>query len=171
MSGKPTKIRPQGWTFLVLVLTAYGLIGIFNPETATQALTLFNHSLNKLLPVLGLVFSLLIIANLAIDSKQIKNYVGKQSGLKGWGAALICGILSMGPLYAWYALLSDLRQKGMRIALIATFLSSRAIKLPLLPLMIHYFGAVYTAVLCFYLIAFAIINGWLVEKFFLHRPQ
>ncbi|WP_031432851.1 hypothetical protein [Methylomarinum vadi] len=169
MSDEQPKPRFLGWTFLVLVLSAYGLIGIFNPERATQALTLFKHSLNQLLPVLGLVFFLLIIANLAIDSKRISSYVGKQSGLKGWGTAVIGGIISMGPVYAWYVLLSDLRRKEMRVALIATFLNSRAIKLPLLPLMIHYFGAAYTAVLCFYLIAFAIINGWLIEKFSLRQ--
>jgi hypothetical protein len=48
--------------------------------------------------------------------------------------------------------------------LIATFLYSRAVKLPLLPLMIHYFGFTYTLVLCIYLVIFAVINGILVEK-------
>ena len=52
----------------------------------------------------------------------------------------------------------------MSEALIATFLCSRAIKLPLLPLMIHYFGAVHTVVLCLYLLGFAVLNGWLVER-------
>ena len=70
----------------------------------------------------------------------------------------------MGPIYPWYAMLSELRQKGMRNALIAAFLYSRAVKLPLLPLMIHYFGVAYTLVLCLYLIVFSIISGIVVEK-------
>jgi hypothetical protein len=44
-------------------------------------------------------------------------------------------------------------------ALAAVFLYSRAGKLPLLPLMIHYFGAAYTLVLCLYLLGVSIING------------
>jgi uncharacterized membrane protein YraQ (UPF0718 family) len=61
-------------------------------------------------------------------------------------------------------MLSELKQKGMRTALIATFLYSRAVKLPLLPLMVHYFGVVYTLILCLYLIIFSVISGILVEK-------
>ena len=61
-------------------------------------------------------------------------------------------------------MLSELKKKGMRTALIATFLYSRAVKLPLLPLMVHYFGAIYTLVLCLYLIIFSVVSGILVEK-------
>jgi uncharacterized membrane protein YraQ (UPF0718 family) len=60
--------------------------------------------------------------------------------------------------------LAELRQKGMRDALAAAFLYSRAVKLPLLPLMIHYFGLVYTLILCLYLLVFSILNGIVVEK-------
>ena len=73
-------------------------------------------------------------------------------------------MLSVGPVYAWYALLGEMRGKGMRSALIATFLYSRALKLPLLPLMIHYFGVAYTLVLSVYLLVFAIIGGLVHER-------
>lgn len=164
------KSRNKGWTFLALVLITYGLAGTFNPEATLRALTFFTGVIGKLLPVLALVFSLLLVANLLLEPKRISRYLGKQSGIKGWGTAIIGGIVFMGPVYAWYSLLSELRQNGMREALIATFLCSRAIKLPLLPLMIHYFGLTYSLVLCCYLIIFAVINGLLVEKLSLHRP-
>ena len=54
--------------------------------------------------------------------------------------------------------------------LLYTFLYSRAVKLPLLPLMIHYFGLAYTLILCLYLIIFAVINGILVEKLVPQKP-
>ena len=76
------------------------------------------------------------------------------------------GMLSVGPVYPWYALLGDLQEKGMRNALIAVFLYSRAIKLPLLPLMIHYFGMAYTLVLVFCLALFAILNGVAMERLY-----
>jgi phosphoenolpyruvate carboxylase len=50
----------------------------------------------------------------------------------------------------------------MRMPLAAVFLYSRAIKIPLLPLMIHYFGTAYTLVLCLYLLGFSIICGFLM---------
>jgi len=68
------------------------------------------------------------------------------------------------PVYTWYALLRELREKGMRASLAAVFLYSRAVKLPLLPLMIHYFGTAYTLVLCLYLIGFSLVTGVLIRK-------
>jgi uncharacterized membrane protein YraQ (UPF0718 family) len=73
-------------------------------------------------------------------------------------------MLSVGPVYPWYALLGDLREKGMRSGLSAVFLYSRAIKLPLLPVMIHYFGLAYTLVLVAYLLLFSLLNGMAIEK-------
>jgi uncharacterized membrane protein YraQ (UPF0718 family) len=153
-----------GWLFLALTLLAYLLLSLINPEATTKSLSFFMQVMTQVFPMLGLVFLLLFIANLLLEPKWIKRYLGKGSGIKGWIAAIIGGILSLGAIYAWYAMLSELKQKGMRTALIATFLYSRAVKLPLLPLMVHYFGMAYTLILCLYLIIFSIINGFLVEK-------
>jgi hypothetical protein len=40
-------------------------------------------------------------------------------------------------------LLHEVHEKGMQSSLVAVFLYSRAVKLPLLPLMLHYFGTGY----------------------------
>ena len=164
MPKQQVKSSRGGWLFLALILLAYMLFGLANPELTVKALTFFTHVMSQVLPMLGLVFLLLFITNLLLDPKRIKRYLGKESGMKGWVTAVLGGILSVGAIYAWYAMLSELKQKGMRTALIATFLYSRAVKLPLLPLMVHYFGAVYTLVLCLYLIIFSVISGILVEK-------
>jgi len=52
----------------------------------------------------------------------------------------------------------------MRTSLISVVLYNRAIKLPLLPLLVHYFGLAYTVVLAFYLIGFSIIGGIILQK-------
>ena len=164
MPKQQVKSSRGGWLFLVLTLLAYMLLGLANPELTVKALAFFTHVMAQVLPMLGLVFLLIFIANLLLEPKRVKRYLGKESGIKGWVTAVLGGILSVGAVYAWYAMLSELKQKGMRTALIATFLYSRAVKLPLLPLMVHYFGAVYTLVLCLYLIIFSVISGILVEK-------
>ena len=169
MPKKVKHFRLGGWVFLLLVLVTYGLLSLARPEATTQALTFFMRVMQQVFPVLGLVFALLFIANLILEPEWIKRYLGKGSGIKGWLAAVSGGILSIGPIYAWYTVLSDLQAKGMRTGLIATFLYSRAVKLPLLPLMIHYFGLAYTLVLCLYLVIFAVINGILVEKLFAQK--
>lgn len=164
MSQKQNRSGPGSWLFLAVVLLLYLLAGVLNPEATHQALGLFSKVLHQVIPALGLVFILLFVANLVLTPKSIQRYLGERAGLKGWLVSIGGGILSMGPVYAWYTMLGELQQKGMRTALIATFLYSRAIKLPLLPLMIYYFGVTYTLVLCLHLAIFSIINGLLVEK-------
>lgn len=153
-----------GWLFLGMVLLAYMLLALASPELAVNTFAFFTQVMSQVLPMLALAFLLLFIANLVLQPKQVKYFLGKGSGIKGWILAVLAGIFSIGSIYAWYAMMSELQQKGMRNALIAVFLYSRAIKLPLLPLMIHYFGAVYTLVLCFYLVCFSIISGILMDK-------
>ena len=164
MSDKSKSRGIGGWVFLGSVIVSYGLVGLIEPEATIQAWLFFKNVLGRVLPVLGLVFILLFIANLLLDPKWIKRYLGAGAGLKGWVASVFAGILSVGPIYVWYTVLSELQAKGMRTALVATFLYSRAVKLPLLPLMIYYFGTTYTLVLSLYLVLFAGFNGLVVEK-------
>jgi len=158
-----------GWLFLALVLIGYGLSFLLNPELTTDALTFFRRVIQQVLPVLGIVFLFLFIANFLLTPTKVKHYLGKESGLKGWVASIVTGIFSMGPIYAWYAVLAELQKEGMRAALIATFLYSRAVKLPLLPLMIYYFGLTYTSVLCLYLVVFSVIQGLLIDRLMPHK--
>jgi uncharacterized membrane protein YraQ (UPF0718 family) len=60
---------------------------------------------------------------------------------------MLAGILSAGPVYAWFPLLKGLREKGADASLIAIFLGNRAVKPFLLPVMISYFGWKYVLVL------------------------
>lgn len=153
-----------GWLFLLLVLVAYGLTAVIDGEVPRAALGFFGEVIHKALPLLALVFVLLVLADLLLRPHWIKRYLGVESGITGWVVAALGGILATGPVYPWYALLRGLREKGMPASLVAVFLYSRAIKLPLLPLMVYYFGVAYTAVLCAYLLAFSILNGALMAK-------
>lgn len=164
MERERKKTGLGGWLFLLLVLAAYGVTGAVDAEMAGQALGFFAKVMQNVLPILVVVFFLLLAADLLFEPKWIKRNLGREAGIKGWLLAAVGGVLATGPIYAWYALLQELRAKGMRTSLAAVFLYSRAVKLPLLPLMIHYFGTAYTLVLCVYLIVFSIINGVLMAK-------
>ncbi|MEA3410818.1 MAG: permease [Pseudomonadota bacterium] len=119
----------------------------------------------KMLPALLLVFLVIWAFHLARDAKgRLVKLAGRGSGTKGWMIAVTTGILSHGPVYPWYALLRELRQQGVRPALIAAFLYARSIKLPWLPLMAYYFGLAYMVTLTVYIAVFSVLNGWLVEK-------
>jgi uncharacterized membrane protein YraQ (UPF0718 family) len=150
--------------FLLIVIILYGITTLFDDQLALDAFELAGKLLYRLLPVLFLVFALIFLSNLLIRPDWVRLNVGKESGLKGWVVAVISGVLSVGPVYPWYALLKDLKAKGMRTALIAVFLYNRGIKLPLLPLMIHYFGLAFTLILAIYLTLFSLLSGLIMEK-------
>lgn len=148
-----------GWLFLGVMLLIYGAIALFDLTLARQSLLLFGEVFIKIAPVLVLVFVLMVLFNLVLTPERTKNYLGKTSGLKGWLLTMLGGILSTGPIYTWYILLGELKQQGMKTSLVAVFLYSRAIKLPLLPFLVHYFGMQYTVILSIYLVCFSIISG------------
>lgn len=153
-----------GWVFLAVVLASYGVIALINTDLILEAIEVFTQLLEKVLPALVLVFVLIFSIDLLLNPKRVEKYLGKRSGIMGWLTAIVVGILSTGPVYAYYAVLHDLRKKGMRTSLVAAMLYSRSVKLPLLPLLVHYFGLDYTIVLVLYLIGFSIISGLLMEK-------
>lgn len=158
-----------GWLFLAIVLFGYGLSFLLSPDSTTEALAFFRRVMRQMLPILGLVFLLLFIANLLLAPTKVEHFLGKETGIKGWMISVVAGVFAMGPIYPWYAIMAELQQKGMRTAFVVTFLYSRAVKIPLLPLMIYYFGSTYTIVLCLYLVVFSVINGIVVERLMLQK--
>ena len=88
----------------------------------------------------------------------------KEKGIKKWFFAVVGGIISLGPIYVWYPLLKDLRDKGLDEGLIACFLYNRSIKIVVLPLAVFYFGIQYVAVLCLVMIIASVAQGLLIDK-------
>lgn len=152
-----------GWLFLGVMLVIYAITALLDPSLARQAILFFSQVLGNIVPVLVLVFILILLSNLFMTPARVKSWLGKSAGIKGWLFAMLGGVLATGPIYAWYVLLAELGKKGMQTSLMAVFLYARAVKLPLLPLLAHYFGFSYTLVLSFYLIAFSVLSGVLTQ--------
>jgi uncharacterized membrane protein YraQ (UPF0718 family) len=160
----PSKRKLGGWLLLAAAVLAYGLTALQQPGLAAQALTAFLDMLRKVAPVLLLVLALMFLAERYLTLERTRSWLGRDSGVRGWLLALLAGVLSTGPVYAWYGLLAELRSKGMRPALVVVVLYARAIKLPLLPLLAHYFGLRYALVLSLVIAAFALLNGLVMER-------
>ena len=153
-----------GWYFLVAVLVLYLLSYLLSPENAFAALEFFYSLILKLIPIFVLVFLLLALANYYIKPKMLAEHMGHGSGLKGWFIAVTSGIISTGPIYMWYPLLNEMQKHGMRNGLLAAFLYARAVKVPLFPILILYFGLTYTIILSLAIIIAAPLQGLLTEK-------
>lgn len=152
------------WIFLIIVAILYVVLLFANFVLFQKTLIVFLGLLQKIIPVIILVFVFMVLSNIFFTPKKILKFLGAKAGAKGWLISIITGILSAGPIYMWYPMLSDLRAKGMKDSFIAAFLYNRAVKIPLIPMMIYYFSLPFVAILTFYMILFSIINGVLVEK-------
>lgn len=152
--------------FLLFSLSVYLILFFFNPELVKEAFRQSIILFVKIIPFLFLIFFLMVLSNLFFDAKKIAKYVGEDSKVKGLMITILAGFISSGPIYMWYPLLRDLKSKGMKDSLIAVFLYNRAVKIPLLPLLVYYFGFAFTIVVSFYIIVFSVINGYIMGKFF-----
>lgn len=153
----------SGLVFLGIVIGMY-IVSYALDSTATwQALQTSGSILYGILPVLALVIAMMVLVNYLLRPQQVARHLGAKSGAKGWLLASLAGIISHGPIYLWYPLLRDLQEKGMRPGLSATFLYNRAVKIPLLPIMIYYFGVTYVGVLMAVMVAASLAEGKLID--------
>lgn len=171
MNTKTVNRKPKlrGRYLLPLVLFNYALLYNYYPDKTLEALSKSWSTLLHLLPIFLLVIVLMGIFTALMREKRIAKLLGKHSGIKGWVIAVIGGILSHGSSYIWYQMLANLREQKVSDGLIVTFLYTRAIKLPWLPLMVSYFGYAFTVLLMLYIITGAIIQGTVVEKMSLRK--
>lgn len=156
--------KAGNWIFLAGVAGLYALTGFFSPELALEAFSSLKSLTLRVLPILLVVFALLFLVNLFLERSWVIRHLGKAAGVGGWAFTVVCGVLSVGPLYVWYPLLGELKEKGASNALISTFLYSRALKLPLLPLMAHYFGFSYTVALSVCIVTFSVLSGLVMGR-------
>jgi len=152
-----------GVYFLASVLILYLVAFILDPGNGRVAVRISGDLLARVAPVLLVILLFMAAITYYVNPKSVSRYVGEGSGIKGWLLAIFTGVLSHGPIYIWYPLLKDLRDQGMRKGLIAVFLYNRAIKLPVLPLMIYYFGWMFVIVLLLYMILASIIEGAIID--------
>lgn len=155
---------PGGLKFLCMVCIVYLIVFLFNKELFNLATFQTFSMFMKILPLLVFVFLIMVVVNLFIESGKIKKHLGESSGAKGWINATIAGILISGPPYILYPLLKELKSGGMKDSLLAVFLFNRNVKIPFVPVMIVYFGLVYTIVISVYIIVFSIFNGILIGQ-------
>ena len=149
----------RGKYLFLIVLALYGVLFLVNSQSALAALQKSSTVLTKIIPIFAVVILFTALLNFLLQPKQIAKHLGHESGARGWFWSLTAGVVSHGPMYAWYPLLEDLRDHGMKDELIVVFFASRAIKIPLLPVMIDYFGLVFTILLSFYMLFGALLQG------------
>lgn len=136
----PVSKQMKSWIFFVCVATAYPVVWVAAPDRLILALKIIkNIALQVSLPLLIALFMMFLL-NLYISAAHITRFMGKKTGIRGMLFSSFAGIVSMGPIFAWFPFLKSLKQKNMSDVYLAVFLFSRAVKPVLLPVLAAYFG-------------------------------
>lgn len=157
------KSHLEGLKFFMFSTLLFVISFFYDSYKATQALRYFLTLLLRLFPVFAIVVLFMFLVNVFVDKSTVKRWFREGVSLRGWVIAIISGIISTGPIYMWYPLLGELKRRGLKSRYIACFLYNRAIKIPLVPFLIYYFGVPITILLTLYMIIFSVLNGLLVE--------
>jgi len=160
---KGVKTLTRIFIFPVCVLVCYGILCAIEPHKALMTMRTSGNLLLYIALPLVLVFAIMLALNLFVKPAQIVGLFGKGANIKGIVLSVVAGIISMGPIYAWYPLLKNLREEGAGAGPIAIFLYSRSVKPFLLPVMVAYFGWVYVIILTLLTIIASIAIGYFMS--------
>lgn len=136
---------------------------VFDNDNGFLALEKSLNIIYQLLPIFIFIIIVTALVSYFLKPKHIVKHLGENSGKKGIFYALIGGIVSHGPMYAWYGLISELREHGLKDELLIIFFYARAIKIPMVPFMIGIFGLPFTIIISVYILIFAIIQGKIIN--------
>jgi uncharacterized membrane protein YraQ (UPF0718 family) len=150
--------------FPTVILIIYAIFLFISPVKTGQAIKSSGNVFMSMLVPLGLVFVIMLLINLFLKPAAVAKFLGKGSGIRGIALSAAAGIISTGPIYAWYPLLKDLRDKGAGESSITIFLYNRAVKPFLLPVMIGYFGWLYVIILTILMVFTSIAVGFSVSS-------
>jgi uncharacterized membrane protein YraQ (UPF0718 family) len=130
-----------------------------------KGMSALKSSIAMLKTVIGpllLVFAIMTLMNKFVSSEKVAGLVGRGAGYKGPLLSLVGGIISMGPIMAWFPLLKRTKQKGGSQANLAIFLGARAVKPILLPVMVSYFGWIFSLLIVAMTLLGSLLTGWCV---------
>jgi len=153
-----------GSKFLLIVILLYLIISFLNLSLVIRALKQFLILFAKISPSLILVFFFIFIFNFVFPENKVKKYLLEAGSFRKYLLAMLLGVLSSGPIYIWFSFLANLREKGLSNDIATIFLYNRAIKIPLLPIMLYYFSLKFTLLLFFLMLIFSVLNGIAVNK-------
>ncbi|MBN2260566.1 MAG: hypothetical protein JW702_08470 [Clostridiales bacterium] len=147
-----------------LVIITYLILFYFNKVKTIDSFTYAWGIFIEIIPILGLIYIFMVIFNF-IPEKKLRAYMQKTSGFYQYLILSLLGMISHGPIYAWYPILSDLKTRGLTYGSIGAYLFSKGIKLTLIPLMIYYFGAKLTVLFSATLFSLSFIQAFLIDLF------
>lgn len=161
VDGKPLQKRSRlrSWIFPACVGGIYLILFLIVPDRTWVGIQAAGWVLiQAALPML-LAFGMMFLLNLFVTPVHVSKFLGSGVGIRSVLFSATAGIISMGPIFAWYPFLTSLRERGTSDFHLANFLSHRAVKPALLPMMILYFGWRFSLIFTVFCILSALVTA------------
>ena len=160
--SKPVHSHLRLWLFPAIVLVIYLILLAVAPDRAWIGVKAAANVIRQAILPLCLAFGMMLVLNRFITPDHVSRFLGGGMGIIGIFLSAAAGVISMGPVFAWYPFLESLRKKGASDFHLANFLSHRAVKPALLPMMILYFGWRFSLVFTIFCSLSALITATVV---------
>lgn len=119
------------WFILIFLINL--IVGLLFPEIGKQSFINTKHNFIEVVSVLPPIFILLGLLDVWIERSTMVKYLGKGSGLKGFGIALLLGSVAAGPLYAAFPIALVLLKKRASLFNVFVFVGAwSTTKIPML---------------------------------------
>lgn len=123
------KIKPSLQpAFPVSVLVLYLALWHAVPGKTLASLQISIDILIRTSMPMRIIFLFIIGLNVFFHPPHLLKFLAKGTPIKRKLFAAAAGIISAGPIYAWYPMLKELREKEAEDSLVAVFLVNRAVK-------------------------------------------
>jgi len=153
----------KGLGFLVFVIFLYVILYFVNSAKTLKSIEHFIKNTWAVLPIFLIVILISALINYYFPKERLTKILQEKSGFQTYLVSLLAGSISMGPLFSWFPLLKNLKEKGLKDGVLVTFIYAKSIKLALLPVMIGFFGQVYSIIFMLFIAVAAVVQGLLYE--------
>lgn len=166
----------KNWLLLVTT-TAYALLAAVSFSEAKRALIIGTSTFASVAVILVTVFVFIGLFQVWVRDEFILKHLGEESGIWGMFIGAALGTAMVGPLVGIFPLLKMLLNKGTRLGVVVAIVSTWAIKVPMIPLELSFFGWKFTVVRQLLLFVSAFVMAPVIEllvgkrKFFIEDQE
>jgi uncharacterized membrane protein YraQ (UPF0718 family) len=126
---------------LLLLVLAYGLLGIVVPAQGIKALSTVGRYFKEVAFILPPVFVLMGLLDVWVPRETVERHLGQTSGLRGILLSILLAAAAAGPIYVAFPIAATLVRKGTRTLNIVVFLTAwAAAHLPMVIVEVRFLG-------------------------------
>jgi uncharacterized membrane protein YraQ (UPF0718 family) len=158
------------YIFPMIFLILIGISYLFDFAAGEKIGLNFGMFFKEMIIFLPLMFILIGLFDVWVPREKIEKHIGKESGWKGTGLAILLATLQAGPLYGAFPFAYILWKKGCSIRNVFIYLGAfSTIKIPMLTFEIGFLGLKFSILRTLITLPIFILIGYIMEWYLKDR--